>query len=141
MRGALDTAGSFVLFPLLCYAFVFILSVEIPDLEGDLLGGKRNWITRIGRRLGFIAIGLFLLVATGWFFFASRFYTSHIPINFGVIGALSLLPLLPGVWGLLRRPTERQSATQITTTVVIALSIFSILMDVYLFVLIASPNF
>jgi 1,4-dihydroxy-2-naphthoate octaprenyltransferase len=134
MRGVLDPAGSFVLLPLLFYGFVFILSVEIPDLEGDILGGKRNWITRIGRPFGFTAVGLFLLGATAWFFLAPRFYATTIPVDFRVIGGLSLLPLLPGLWGLLRRPAERQPATQITTAIVIGLTLFAVLMDLYLFV-------
>lgn len=136
LRGVLDPAGLFFLLPLVCYAFVFIFSVEIPDLEADLLGGKRNWITRLGRRFGFLAIGFFLLLATGWFLLAPRFYAMHIPIDFRLIGLLSALPLLPGLLGMLWQPTNRQLATQITTLIVIGLTIFSVALDVYLLILI-----
>lgn len=142
LRGALDSVVSLFLVPLICYAFVFIFSVEIPDLEADLIGGKHNWITRLGRRFGFIAVAFFLMIATGWFFLAPRFYRTQTSIDFRIIGGLSLLPLLPGLWGMLRRPAERPLATQITTVIVIALTIFAVAMDVYLFVLIdTSPIF
>ncbi len=136
LRGTLDPAGLFFLLPLVCYAFVFILSVEIPDLEADQIGGKHNWITRLGRRFGFLAIGFFLLLATGWFLLAPRFYAERIPIDFRLIGLLSALPLLPGLLGMLWQPTNRQPATLITTVIVIGLTIFSVLLDVYLLILI-----
>jgi 1,4-dihydroxy-2-naphthoate octaprenyltransferase len=136
LRGVFDSAGAFLLLPLLFYALVFILSVEIPDVEGDRLGKKRTWIVRIGRRSGFAIIGLLLLAATGYFFLLPRFYSPPVPIDFRVAGVLSLLPLLPGLWGLVRRPVERQPATRIATWIVITLALFAILMDVYFFFLI-----
>jgi hypothetical protein len=51
-------------------------------------------------------------------------------------GLLSLIPLVPGLWGLVRQPTERPLATQIATAVVLALALFAILIDVYLGILI-----
>lgn len=136
LRGVLDSAGAILLIPLLLYALVFILSVEIPDVENDRLGGKRTWIVLTGRSVGFLMIGLLLILATGYFFILPQFYPLSIPMDFRVAGALSLLPLLPGLWGLARRPLEREPATQIATWIVVALSLFLILMDVYLFLLI-----
>jgi 1,4-dihydroxy-2-naphthoate octaprenyltransferase len=136
LRGGFDLTAASLLIPLILYGFVFILSVEIPDLEVDRLGGKRNWVTRTGRRFGFTMIGLCLLGATGYFFLLAWFIPTEIPIDFRVASGLSLLPLLPGLWGLARRPGERQPATQIATSIVLALALFSILIDVYLFFLI-----
>ncbi|HUL62973.1 MAG TPA: prenyltransferase, partial [Methanocella sp.] len=41
----------FLLFlvPLLLYALSFIINVEAPDMEGDILSGKRNFVAREGR--------------------------------------------------------------------------------------------
>ena len=136
LRGVLDSAGAFLLIPLLFYALVFILSVEIPDLENDRLGGKRTWIVRTGRRFGFVMIGLLLIAASGYFFILPQVYPLPIPMDFRVAGGLSLLPLLPGLWGLVRRPLEKPPATQIATWIVVALSLFAVLIDVYLFLLI-----
>ena len=136
LRGVFDSAGAFLLIPLICYALLFILSVEIPDLEGDRLGNKKTWIVRTGRQLGFTMIGVALIAATGYFFIMPQLYSPPIPMDFRVAGGLSLLPLLPGLWGLVRRPVERQPATQIATWIVVTLAIFAILIDVYLFLLI-----
>jgi 1,4-dihydroxy-2-naphthoate polyprenyltransferase len=134
--GGLDATAASLLIPLILYGLVFILSVEIPDLEVDRVGGKRNWITRTGRRFGFTIVGLCLLGATGFFFLLAWFIPTAIPIDFRVAGGLSLLPLLPGIWGLVRRPEERQSATQIATSIVITLALFAVLIDVYLWLLV-----
>lgn len=133
MWHVLHPAALLFLLPLIAYGLVFILSVEIPDLEVDRQGGKRTWVARWGRRFGFTAIGLSTLAATGYFFLLQRVYPQPIPLDFRVAGGLSLLPLLPGLWGLLRQPGERQAATLIATGSVITLALFAILMDVYLY--------
>lgn len=133
MWHVLHPAALLFLLPLIAYGLVFILSVEIPDLEVDRQGDKRTWVARWGRRFGFTAIGLSTLAATGYFFLLQRVYQQPIPLDFRVAGGLSLLPLLPGLWGLLRQPGERQAATLIATGSVITLALFAILMDVYLY--------
>jgi 1,4-dihydroxy-2-naphthoate octaprenyltransferase len=136
MRGTFDRTGILFLVPLLCYGLVFTLSVEIPDLEVDSQADKRTWIVRTSRRVGFTLVGLALLLATGWFFLLPRLTGTHIPMDFRIAGVLSMLPLLPGLWGLLRGPADRQPATQIATAIVLTLALFAILMDVYLGLLI-----
>lgn len=136
MRGVLDSAGSFLLFPVICYILVFIFSVEIPDMEDDRLGGKKTWIARLGRAFGFVAIGLLLLGATGYFFILPVLHPQTLPLDFRVLGFLSLLPLLPGLWGLVQHPEKRQPATQIATAIVITLAILLIAIDTYLFILV-----
>lgn len=136
MRGTFDRTGVLFLVPLLCYGLVFTLSVEIPDLEVDSQADKRTWIVRTSRRVGFTLVGLALLLATGWFFLLPRLTETHIPMDFRISGGLSMLPLLPGLWGLLRGPADRQPATQIATAIVLTLALFAILMDVYLALLI-----
>ena len=136
IRGVFDSAGAFLLLPLICYALVFILSVEIPDLEDDRLGGKKTWIVRTGRTFGFTIIGLLVVGATGYFFILPPFFPSPTPMDFRVAGGLSLLPLLPGLWGFVRKPLMRQAATQIATWIVVMLALFAILIDVYMLLLI-----
>jgi 1,4-dihydroxy-2-naphthoate octaprenyltransferase len=133
LRGSLDASGSIFLIPVIFYVLVFILSVEIPDLEDDRQGGKRTWVARFGRQIGFTAIGCCLLAATGYFFLLPVFQPIQIPIDFRVLGALSLLPLLPGLWGWVQKPEARGPATQTATVIVLALALFLILIDGYLF--------
>jgi len=135
MRGALDTGGIFFLVPLILYGLVSILSVEIPDMEDDRLGNKRTWVAVRGRGFGFMVIGCLLLVVTGYFFFFPRFYPRQLPLDFRIVAYLSLLPLLPGLLGMIKKPAERHPATKIATWVVITLAVFSIFVDGYLLVL------
>jgi 1,4-dihydroxy-2-naphthoate octaprenyltransferase len=114
------------------YGLVLILTVEIPDLESDRPAGKNNWIVRYGRQFGFLAVGLSLLLATAYFFLFPVLVSKSAPFNVSVIGWLSLLTLVPGLWGLSTRPRERHPATQIATLQVITLAAFTVLVDGYL---------
>lgn len=132
MKGTLDLAGAFFLIPFLLYGLASILSVEIPDMEVDRLGNKRTWIASKGRRFGFNVVGACMLAATGYFFIFPRYSPWQIPINFHILGLLSLLPLAAGVLGLIKKPINREPATRIAIQTVISLVIFSILADGYL---------
>jgi 1,4-dihydroxy-2-naphthoate octaprenyltransferase len=132
MKGTLDLVGSFFLIPFLLYGLASILSVEIPDMEVDRLGNKRTWIASKGRSFGFIAVGACLLAATGYFFIFPWLSPWQIPINFHILGLLSLLPLAAGVLGLIKKPIDRKPATKIAIQTIISLVIFSVLADSYL---------
>jgi 1,4-dihydroxy-2-naphthoate octaprenyltransferase len=132
MRGALDTGGIFFLAPLILYGLVSILSVEIPDMEDDRLSNKRTWVADRGRRFGFMVIGWLLLIVTGYFFLFPQFNPRQLPLDFRIVGYLSLLPLVPGLLGLIKKPAEKQPAAKIATWIVIMLALFSILVDGYL---------
>ncbi len=137
MRGALDTGGVFFLVPLILYGLVSILSVEIPDMEDDRLGNKRTWVAVRGRGFGFMLIGWLLLAITGYFFFYPRFYPRQLPLDFRIVGYLSLLPLLPGLLGMIKKPAEKQPAAKIATWIVVMLAVFSIFVDGYLLYLVS----
>jgi uncharacterized BrkB/YihY/UPF0761 family membrane protein len=137
MRGQLDLYGIFFIIPLTIYGLVSLLAVEIPDFEDDRSSNKRNLIVRRGRSFGFTAIGFLLLAATVYFFIFSQFLVQRIPIDLGVFGLFSLLPLSMGLWGMVRRPLERKPATRIAIGIVGALVLFGILVDGYLFYLTA----
>ena len=56
----------FIIFsiPILFIQFIFTIGVEIPDLEGDKLGGKITWIVSKGREFGFELLGISALLVT-----------------------------------------------------------------------------
>jgi 1,4-dihydroxy-2-naphthoate octaprenyltransferase len=136
MKGTLDLAGVFFLIPFLLYGLASILSVEIPDMEADRLGGKRTWVARKGRGFGFTGVGACLLAATGYFFIFPWLSPWQIPIDFYIMGLLSLLPLGVGMFGLIKKPLDQEPATRIAIQTVISLAIFSILADSYLIFLV-----
>ena len=135
-KGKLDLVGAFILVPLLLYGLASILSVEIPDMEVDRLGEKRTWVARKGRGFGFIVVGTCLLAATGYFFIFPILSIGQVPLDFHILGLLSLLPLSVGMVGLIKKPLQREPATRIAIWTVLTLAVFSIFTDGYLIFLV-----
>ncbi len=131
-RGFIDGDGLLFIIPLLLYALVFTVTVEIPDREVDLLGGKHTWVACCGRAFGFTLVAIALLLATLFFvcfpFFSLRVY----PLDFRVLGMLSLLPLGAGVLALFKWPTERKTAIKLVNGIMVSLGFFYLLADIYL---------
>ncbi len=136
MNKNLNLAGASLLIPLLLYGLASILSVEIPDVEADRLGNKRTWVARKGRGFGFTVMGACLLAATGYFFIFPWLSPWQIPVDFHILGLLSLLPLSAGMVGLIKKPLHREPATQVAVWTVLTLAFFSILADGYLVTLV-----
>ena len=131
-RGVLDGDGLLFAIPLVLYSLAFILVVEIPDMEADRLGGKQTWVAQRGRGFGFSAAGGLLLSATGFFFCIPWLLPANPALNFRLLGLFSLLPLGPGLLGMLKRPANRRTATWLATWMVISLAGFFLLADVYM---------
>jgi len=132
MRGYLDGDGLLFAIPLMLYGLAFILAVEIPDEEVDRLGNKRTWVARRGRGFGFAVVGISLLLATLSFFCLSWLHSRTYPLDFRILGLLSLLPLGAGMIGMVRRPVERQLAVKLVNGIVVSLAVLCILADGYL---------
>jgi 1,4-dihydroxy-2-naphthoate octaprenyltransferase len=131
-RGDVDGAGLLFTPPLVLYSFAFILAVEIPDMEADRLGQKKTWVALLGRGFGFSMAGALLLAATGFFFFVSSLQAYVSALDFRILGCLSLLPLGPGIFGMLKRPLDRPASIRLVTWMVIALAVFFLSTDIYL---------
>jgi len=136
--GQINKEGLLFIIPLMLYGLAFILSVEIPDMESDRLGNKQTWVARKGRGFGFTVIAASFLMAT-LFFLCYPWLTSRIyPVDFRILGILSLIPLAAGCIGLLRRPIEKRSATRVVNGILIAIAAFCFLVDGYFVYLVFS---
>jgi 1,4-dihydroxy-2-naphthoate polyprenyltransferase len=130
LMGTLDLLFFIFCIPLIFLQLIFISSFEIPDMEGDSLGGKRTWIVLYGRSLGFRIIALSGFMATASFFlilFAGLFPK----IDFRVLTSISLIALGLGVVELVKKPFNRESATKFSMINVAILFLMSILIDAY----------
>jgi len=136
MKGKLDLAGAFILIPLLLYSLASILSVEIPDMDVDLLGDKRTWVVRKGTRIWVQPGRTCLFAATGYFFIFPSLSMEQIPLDLHILGILSLLPLSVGMVGLIRKPLQREPATRIAIWTVLSLTVFSLFANGYLIFLV-----
>jgi 1,4-dihydroxy-2-naphthoate octaprenyltransferase len=129
--GQINQDGMLFIIPLTLYGLAFILNVEIPDMESDRLGNKRTWVARKGRGFGFTVIAASFLLAT-LSFMSVPWLTSRVyPVDFRILGILSLLPLAAGCVGLLSRLVEKRSATRIVNVIMLAIAAFCFLVDGY----------
>jgi 1,4-dihydroxy-2-naphthoate octaprenyltransferase len=117
------------LVPLLLYSLSFIVNVEIPDMEGDIAGGKRNFVARKGRAAGFLAIGFLCILTT---MFLAMLSVGHYQIDFRPALLFSLVPLMPALYGLIKRPTDRGAAVKLVKINVGCFLLFILMMDAYL---------
>ncbi|MEN4028833.1 MAG: prenyltransferase, partial [Methanobacterium sp.] len=123
----------FVIFsiPLMIYQFLFIIAVQIPDLEGDKLGNKRTLIVRKGRKTGFKlmlfsavlgSLSLLLISVTGWY---SK------TINFFLIFLISIIPLSLAILSYIKRSEDRIEAINLVNRNLSSLFVFAIIINSY----------
>jgi 1,4-dihydroxy-2-naphthoate polyprenyltransferase len=110
--GSIDLFFAFFIFPLSCYGLLFILTVEMPDVENDRNGNKINAIVKWGIKRGMgisfvsaLAGTLSLLVLYFWGFFAGR-------LDLGLFILFSFIPLVGVSRGLFADLTSRDHLTR-----------------------------
>lgn len=118
------------LIPLMCYVLDFIISVEIPDKEGDKLGKKDTMIVLKGRRFGFVLTAFSCIFTTAYL--GTLTLLNLIPFPLAWITLFSLIPLFGGLWGFAHRTEEREKATKIVSYNLMFLILFLLIVDCYL---------
>jgi 1,4-dihydroxy-2-naphthoate octaprenyltransferase len=128
--GYLDLKIVLFTIPFVIFMTSFILSVEIPDMEGDGKGHKNTFIVKNGRKKGFIMIGLVGVMGTLSLLLLS--ISSLFPqINFQLLTLLSLFPTLVGLYLLLRRTSKKEKAIHLVNINIPILVIFITLFNLY----------
>jgi 1,4-dihydroxy-2-naphthoate octaprenyltransferase len=128
----------FIIFavPLAFFQLFFINSVEMPDMEGDKLGGKITLIVSLGRAFGFklITFSAFLITIS----FLIIPYSNLFPpsIDFRILALISLIPLTLGIVELQKTPIDRESATKYSSLSIASLFAVGILVNLYFIYLI-----
>ncbi len=130
--GSIDLFFAFFIFPFSCYGLLFILTVEMPDVENDRNGNKINALVKWGIRRGMgisfvsaLAGTLSLLV-----FYFSGFFAGR--VDLGLFILFSFIPLVGVASGLFvdlrgRDHLTRQVMINITTII-----LFLFLIDLYM---------
>ncbi|MCZ3364540.1 prenyltransferase [Methanobacterium veterum] len=113
-------------------------SANIPDMEGDKLGGKITLIVANGRRFGFKFIGISAFMMT--LSFALISFTGLYPqvLNFKVLTFISVIPLSLGIMELLKMPSDRELATKYATFNIKSIFLIGLLINSYFAFLILS---
>jgi 1,4-dihydroxy-2-naphthoate octaprenyltransferase len=131
MRGSLDSLLWVFSFPFVLYALSIIVSVEMPDMEGDSKGRKCTLVVRKGRRFGFVLIALANLLATLYLSVISKSNPTLVSVDLRPIAIFSLPPLATGILGLIERTEDRKPATRLVTFNVYAISSMLLIVDCY----------
>lgn len=128
--GTLDAAFFAFAVPLCLYGLVFITSVEIPDREGDIAGGKRTLVVRKGRVFGFWLIALATTLATASLavFALTDFFA---PVDFWPVALVSLIPLGIALWGFLHRCAGRACTLPFAVANIVGYFLFQGLVVIY----------
>ena len=132
LMGTLNLPFFIFAVPVIFLQLIFINSFEIPDMEGDKLGGKVTWIVSRGRGFGFKLIAVSGFLATFSFLVIS--FTNLFPstMDFRVLALISLISLSLGIVEVVKKPLDRASATKFASINVASLFIMSILINCYL---------
>jgi len=121
-------------FPSMLYSLAFIVSVEIPDLESDRLGGKNTLIVKKGRHYGFILIGV-LFTLTTLYFLTLSFTNLVSMIDFRLITLFSLIPLATISLELYKLKKREEMLGKSVEHILLAFSVFLFLLNCLLIIL------
>jgi 1,4-dihydroxy-2-naphthoate octaprenyltransferase len=111
--------------PLFLQALSFLISVQMPDMEGDRLAGKRTFVASYGRSAGFLA--MLLSAGAAAIYYAAASLINENMVYFKWAAIVSLLPLGMAAYGYAGRNASREKAMDIVKYYVICY-VFSILL-------------
>jgi 1,4-dihydroxy-2-naphthoate octaprenyltransferase len=115
---------------LMGYGALFIISVELPDLEADLRGGKRNLMVRAGRRVGVLAALMATIFTSAYFLALSILLPEQEYLPWLLL--FSLIPLGAALVGALAEQDDlRRTILQVKANFA-SLMAFLLLADAYL---------
>ncbi|MDH5770799.1 MAG: prenyltransferase [Candidatus Bathyarchaeota archaeon] len=125
----------FVLFaiPFTMYGLMLSFSLEIPDMEIDAKGGKKNLVVRKGRRFISKAVLLISLLATIIFLSYTLNIASLTIIDLRIAALFSGFPLGAGIIGFLWTSDKKDVADFIGAVNITSLFLFNVLMNLYFF--------
>jgi len=130
--GSIDLFFAFFIFPFSCYGLLFILTVELPDVENDRNTNKINalvkWGVKRGMDISFVSTlaGTLLLLV----FYFSGFFAGHLDIGLFIL--FSFIPLVGVSRGFFVDLSIRDHLTRqvmINTTTII---LFLFLLDAHM---------
>jgi 1,4-dihydroxy-2-naphthoate octaprenyltransferase len=113
---------------------VFILTVQIPDLEADSSAGKPTWVRSLGRRKAFAAI-LVLTLANAIYYIALALLTDVAALDFRIVALISLAPVIPAAIAVIQRVESAKRATRFVGAVMTASIFVTVCFNAYLLIL------
>ena len=132
MMGTIDLPFLIFSIPFVFLQLIFTVGVEIPDLEGDKLGGKITWTVSKGREFSFKLLGIAAILATTSFVVIPVTNLFPQSINFLILALISVISLCLGLVAFSKKPLDKVSATKLATLNVASIFAVIILINCYL---------
>jgi len=136
MKGVLDPFFFVFAIALFIYGLVFMVIVETPDMEGDIKGKKQTLVVKIGRKTTYIILLISMIITSIYFFFISLLELYSEYIDFTVVFAISLIPIIIALIGLIYKPFTKKIATKVATVNMYSIISYLALFNVYILYLI-----
>ncbi|MCU0798937.1 MAG: prenyltransferase [Candidatus Thermoplasmatota archaeon] len=115
MMGKLDPGPLPFAPSLLLYGCTFILNVQVPDVEADLLGGKRSLVTRVGREKALDLVFILSLMASVHLWGLYLMGLGPVGMDMLPFALASLVPVIASMPSLVSRARNRRRATYMVT--------------------------
>ena len=130
--GHIDLFFSIFVFPLSCYGLLFILTVEMPDIDADRAGKKINALVKWGVKTG-VSIS-FCSALVGTLSLAVIHFSGVFTgiLDVGPLAMFSALPLVGAASGFNGNFNRRQRLTRHLNTNMTAMVLFVLLLDSYI---------
>jgi 1,4-dihydroxy-2-naphthoate polyprenyltransferase len=132
--GSIDLFFAFFIFPLSCYGLLFILTVEMPDVENDRKENKINvfvkWGIKSGMYISFVSALAGTLSLSVFYF--SGFYAGRLDLLPFIL--FSFIPLVGVSRGLFVDLNSRDRLTRQVMINMITIILFLFLVDTYMLV-------
>jgi 4-hydroxybenzoate polyprenyltransferase len=130
--GGLDLAFWAVVPALLLYGMVFILIVQLPDMEGDARAGKPSIIAQRGRTFGYRTAAVAASLASLYFVVLGLVAPGATAVDPDAVFLASLVPLAFTVAGAVRSDPSFEGAARSATATMGSLFAFNILFNSYM---------
>ncbi len=114
--GLLDQAFLVLLFPLTCYAFFFILAVELPDIDSDRIAHKVNIPVKWGKKASLYLSGALAILGSVFLIIIhlSRVLDGYLDLSLIIL--LSVLPIVAAINALQQHSGRRNAYRQVNIT-------------------------
>lgn len=125
----------FLFFPMMLSGIVFVLIVQVPDLEADIRGNKNTWVMKIGRKWSLRLIFLSGLVSSIYYGLLMAIDISPGGMRILPFLIASIIPLIVALPGFIFLPEDRQSATKYVSLDMLALFAYLGSLDFFFFII------
>lgn len=129
----IDPLFQLFILPLSCYGLLFIITVELPDVECDKISHKTNLFVKWGRTAGKVVAVLATFTGTSLMLALLFVGAAKEQINVMPFAVFSFLPLIASVSGLVFQATTRTVLVRQVLVNMASMILYLVLIDVSLF--------